>query len=192
MTFNILRSLCGTGWKPSEILFAHRSPADIGPYRRLFGCRLVFDAEEYGVAFHASWLARPLPEADASLRKLLQLQVRALHARYGDDLPAQVRSVLVAAVMSRQANADKVAAMFAVHSRTLNRRLAAYGTSFKALADESRYAVARQLLETSSLNVATIADSLDYADASAFTRAFRRWSGDTPARWRRKRNAAKS
>jgi len=77
-----------------------------------------------------------------------------------------------------------VAALFSMHSRTLNRPLSAFGPSFRELVDESRFEIARQMLESSSLGVSRIADMLGYADASAFTRAFRRWSGTTPARWR--------
>jgi AraC-like DNA-binding protein len=190
MMFNILHALCGPDWKPSEALFAHRRPDDVTPYRRILGARLIFDAEEYGIAFHESWLARPLPEADAPLRKLLQQQVGALEATHGDDFPAQVRSVLTAALVSKYANAEKIAAIFSMHSRTLHRRLEAFGTNFQAISDECRFAAARQLLETSNLEVATIADMLDYSAASAFTRAFRRWSGDSPARWRAMRRRA--
>jgi AraC-like DNA-binding protein len=58
--------------------------------------------------------------------------------------------------------------------------------------DEGRFEIARQMLEDSAMEVSQIAASLDYADASAFTRAFRRWSGTTPAVWRTKRRAASS
>jgi AraC-like DNA-binding protein len=84
-----------------------------------------------------------------------------------------------------QARSDQVAALFSMHSRTLSRRLNDFGTSFQALLDESRFEVARQMLEDSRTEVKQIAMALDYADASAFTRAFRRWSGTTPAQWRR-------
>ncbi len=66
----------------------------------------------------------------------------------------------------------------------MHRRLSAFGTTFHALADEVRFELAQQMLEISTMDVRQIAQALDYADASAFTRAFRRWSGNTPARWR--------
>ena len=53
-----------------------------------------------------------------------------------------------------------------------------------ALADEIRFEIARQLLEDSAMEVSQIALFLSYSNASAFTRAFRRWSSTTPARWR--------
>ena len=88
------------------------------------------------------------------------------------------------ALLTGHARADQVAAMFSIHSRTLARRLEDFGTSFQALVDEERYAISRQMLQNTDLPVGQVAASLDYADASAFTRAFRRWSGTTPAHWR--------
>ena len=75
-----------------------------------------------------------------------------------------------------------------MHSRTLSRRLHASGTSFQELVDEGRFEIARQTLEDSVMPVRQIAAMLDYADASAFTRAFRRWSDTTPAQWRATRD----
>jgi AraC-like DNA-binding protein len=71
-----------------------------------------------------------------------------------------------------------------MHSSTLARRLKPYGVGLRELVDECRYEVAREMLAHSGLDVSHIAAMLDYADASAFTRAFKRWSGSTPARWR--------
>ena len=92
--------------------------------------------------------------------------------------------VLQSALVTGDAGASSVAALFSMHSRTLHRHLAGFGTSFRALVDETRFEIARQMLVDSSLEVRRIADLLGYADASAFTRAFRRWSGSTPAQWR--------
>ena len=181
---NIMRSLCGPDWKPDLVMLAHRKPEDIEPYRRCFDAPLYFNAEQNALVFPARWLSRSLPESDPELRRLLQEQIDDLESRHGDDLPEQVRGVLRTALLTGQGSADKVAALFSMHSRTLNRRLNAFGTSFQGLVDECRHEVARQLLGFSDLSVAQIADALDYADPSAFTRAFRRWSGTTPARWR--------
>ncbi len=186
---NIMRGLCGPDWVPEEARFAHRRPEDVEPYRRLFNAPLRFDAERYGLVFATRWLSRSLPDVDHELVRLLQQQIDALEARHGEDFPAQVRSVLRSALLTDATGADSVAALFSMHSRTLNRRLNAFGTSFRALMDESRFEIARQLLEDSSMEVRLIADLLGYADASAFTRAFRRWSGTTPAQWRAERRA---
>jgi AraC-like DNA-binding protein len=181
---NIMKTLCGTDWTPVEARFAHRRPKDVKPYRQFFRVPVLFDAEQYALAFSADTLGRPLAGNDPDLHRLLQQQINAFEARHGDDFPEQVRCVLRTALPAAHGKADQVAALFTMHRRTLCRRLTAHGTSFQTLVDEIRYEIARQFLEDSEADVGHIAAMLDYADASAFTRAFRRWSGSTPARWR--------
>jgi AraC-like DNA-binding protein len=182
--FNVMRALCGPDWLPSEVQLARRRPADVRPFRRFFRAPVRFDAEADALVMPAHWLQRSLPGADAGLQRLLQSQIDDLEARHGDDLPELVRSVLRTGLLTGHASANQVAALFSIHSRTLTRRLAAHGTSFKALADEGRFEIAMRMLRDTSLDVREIALSLDYADASAFTRAFRRWTRTTPAAWR--------
>jgi AraC-like DNA-binding protein len=184
--FNIMRSLCGPDWNPTEVRFIHRKPKDAGPFRRFFRAPLRFDAAQNVLVFSATWLTHRVSGAYPELRRLLQEQIDALDARYPDDFPEQVRSVLRSALLTGHTKADQVAALFSMHSRTLNRRLNAFGTSFQKLLDEGRFEIARQMLKDSEMKVSQIAASLDFADASAFTRAFRRWSGTTPAVWRSK------
>jgi len=183
--------LCGADWKPVEVRFAHRKPADLGPFRRFFRVPLCFDAEQYALRFAAYWLNHRLPETDPELRRLLQSQIDALEAHFGDDFPDQVRRVLRSALVARHAKADQVAALFSMHSRSLNRHLHAFGTSFQQLLDEIRYEYARQMLEDSTMELGEIAAALDYAAPGIFTRAFRRWSGAAPADWRAARKPAK-
>jgi AraC-like DNA-binding protein len=181
---NLMRALCGPDWLPREVRLARRRPADVQPFRRFFRAPLQFDAEENALVVSAHWLARRLPEADPGLQRLLQEHIDALETRHGDDFPEQVRSVLRTGLLTDQASAAQVAALFSMHSRTLTRRLEAHGTSFKALVDEGRFSIATQMLQNTSLEVQAIAAVLGYSDASAFTRAFHRWSGTTPAAWR--------
>jgi AraC-like DNA-binding protein len=176
----------------ATILFSSTSTMDpqlVGPFRRCFQAPLVFDAGRYAVVFTADWLNRALPDSDPEASRLLQKQIDALEAKHGDDFPEQVRDLLRTALLTGHGSAEQVAAFFSVRSRTLNRRLNAFGTSFQELRDEGCFGIAREMLDLSRLEIAQIATALDYADASAFTRAFRRWSGTTPARWRVDRKA---
>ena len=181
---NIMRGLCGAGWRPDEARFAHKRPDNIGPYRRLFQAPLVFDAEEYGLVFARRWLGRQLPTPDAELQRLLNKHVVALEAAFGNRFPDQVRSVLSSALLTGQASAPRVAALFSMHVRTFSRRLQDSGASFRDLVEEQRFELARRMLRDTGMEVGRIAVALGYTDASAFGRAFRRWSGETPARWR--------
>ena len=181
---NILRSLCGPDWSATDVRFAHREPDDVRPFRAFFGAPLLFDDEQNAVVFHSSWLQHHLPQSDPDLHRLLVTKVETRQTKFGDDFPDQVRGILRTALTGDQGSRDEIASLLSMHSRTLNRRLAAAGTSFRALVDESRFAIACQMLTDTDSDVSQVANILNYADSSAFTRAFRRWSGTTPAAWR--------
>ncbi len=182
--WNVLRTLCGDHWLPHEIQFMRRRPPDTRPYRRFLRAPLRFDREQAAVVFDKAWLDVPLPGADAQRLMSLETQARAIEAEATGDLPAQVRRVLRRQLLSGGTSMHQVAAELAMHRRTLDRRLQPYGVSFQALGDEVRYEVARQLLSDTEMPIVAIAQSLHFADASVFSRAFRRWSGMAPSRWR--------
>lgn len=184
--FNILRDLCGDDWKPIEVRFAHRKPDDVTLFRHFFGVPLRFDSEQYAVVFSEDWLNQRLSETSPELLRLLQQEIDKLDVREEDSFVDQVRTLLRTTLVSGHSSADQVAELFSMHRRTLNRRLNAYNTSFQKLADEVRFEIARQSLEDTDLDIIQIAMLLGYSNASAFTRAFRRWSSTTPARWREK------
>ena len=71
-----------------------------------------------------------------------------------------------------------------VDPRTLRRQLAAEGTTFKAITDEIREALAVELLTAGGLSLEQVASRLGYHDAAGFSRAFRRWTGATPGTYR--------
>ena len=185
---NILRTLAGGEWAPTAVSLAHPAPADAGPYRRAFGPDVRFDAAVNAIVFPVRWLAQPLPGANDSVRRLVERQIREAGNAHAGIEP--MRRVLRMLVHAGEATEERLAHVFAMHRRTINRRLRAQGTTFRQLVDDVRFEVARHLLETTDLSVVHIAGTLSYADASAFTRAFRRWSQTTPAQWRQRRQVA--
>ena len=184
---NIMRALCGPQWCPDEVRFAFARPAGVEPYRRFFHMLPRFDAEQSALVFPAGLLRQPLPGADPILRKLMEDRIRELQLRADDDLLAQLRRLLRVMITSPDCSLAAVARRIGVHGRTLNRELAAQGTSFLRLREETRYGAACQLLEKTRTPAWEIAAILGYTSASAFTRAFRRWSGAAPAEWRASR-----
>jgi AraC-like DNA-binding protein len=190
--FNVMTELCGPHWKPIEVRFEHRRPADLAPFHRFFQAPLHFGMQENALVFAASWLSRPLSAADPALNRLLRDKVEELEALHRGDLPGQVRSILRTALPANHGSAEQVAALLSMHSRTLHRRLAAFGTNFRVLVDECRYEIARQMLMDTDRDVGHIAYVLGYADMSAFARAFRRWSGTSPGNWRARTPAPRS
>jgi AraC-like DNA-binding protein len=183
LSYNILRSMCGARWRPAAVTFSHARPSDIKPYNRFFKAPLEFDADTTELRFEKTWLDRPLPGSDAALYALLLRTLSTESAQFS-DLAEQVRVALRTMIPTGRATEQSIAAVLGIPSRTLRRQLVAKGTSFRNLARETRYEIARQLLTDTGMAITDIAGVLEYADASAFTRAFRRWTNLSPAAWR--------
>ena len=181
---NILRDLCGNDFKPIEARFAQREPADVEPFRKFFQAPVSFNNEQYAVVFSAKWLSRPLAETSTELLNLLRNEIDRLELGLANDFLQQVRTLLRTTLVTGHASADQIAELLSMHRRTLNRHLNAQGISFRKLVDEVSFEISRQLLEDSDMEIVQIASLLGYSNASAFTRAFRRWSATTPAAWR--------
>ncbi len=184
---NALRALLGPDWAPREVLLPRAAPADPEPFRRHFRAPVRFDQELAALVFPAACLAARIIGADPLLRAMLAERIGELKgAHFTDDLRRLLRTRLA----QDGCSADALADLLAMHRRTLNRRLSAEGTRFRTVVNEIRFEMARQLLTDTSLSFGAVAAVLDYSEASAFTRAFRRWSGQTPKAWRAKHRPA--
>lgn len=181
---NIMRELCGPGWRAHEVLLSIRRPPDPEPFRRAFDAPLVFDADRCAVVFPAALLREPVAAAAPPLRRALDASVAELHRNSRMGIVEATRRALCGLLLGGRASEDVVAKSFSMNRRTLNRRLQSEGTSFRRLLEEVRLEAARRMLRDSEAPVHRIACSLGYSGASAFGRAFRRWSGLSPHEWR--------
>ena len=184
IAMNVMRSLCGRGWRPTAVLFSHAPPANARPFRRFFGAPLRFDSERTALVFPARWLMHRTSAADPALYDVVERRIEALELRAASDLVGDLRRMLRSLLVNGGGSVEEVAQRLALHRRTLNRRLQALGTSLHQIVEEIRFEIARQLVEHTQMPLVEVATALGYADASAFTRAFRRWSGRAPSAWR--------
>ncbi len=184
ITHRILRELCGPRLRALRVSFAYRRPPDLVPYRRFFAAPLEFNAEHSAVVIRADWLDAPLQSSDPASQAAFAELIRQREAAEALSLTDRVRRVLRAMVLAGTASADQVAFNFAMSRRSLHRQLQAEGTSLQVLVSRTRFEVARQLLNESDMPAGDIASALHYSDASAFSRAFKDWSGVSPREWR--------
>jgi AraC-like DNA-binding protein len=166
------------------VRFAHERPTDVRPFRNFFQVPLQFDADESALVFDEDWLDRRSPGADATLHQMMLKRVEELEAARGDDLVGQLRRMLPGLVADRRARLEVVGRLAGLSERTLARRLEEAGVSFLSLREEAYKSAAIQLLANTRFTAQAIADHLGYANPGSFTRAFRRWTGQSPARWR--------
>jgi AraC-like DNA-binding protein len=182
ITCNLLRELCGARWTASEVMFSRAAPLDQTPYRQHFRAPLRFDREHSAVRFAAHWQEQPIRGADPERRRALSA---AFEATDSGQLILQLHRALRLLLLTGTSSGDALAQTLSMHRRTLNRRLRAQGTTFQKVLDEVRFEVARHLLEHTRSPIEEVAAALCYADVSAFMHAFRRWTGTTPAQWRK-------
>lgn len=181
---NLLSELTKGAVGPAEILLSRPAPGEPGRYRRLARCPVRFGQSQTGLLLTPASLAFPLPEADADLHRQARSRLQSALAGPHREIAGQVRHVLRPLLLTGLGRMTDVASHLGLHPRSLRRRLAEEGTHFEAIKDDVRHATARELLMLGALGIADIAFTLDYASASAFVHAFRRWSGMSPGRWR--------
>ena len=185
ITFRILQAVCGESWQAHHVQLAHRRPRNVAPYRQLFHAHVKFDAKISGIAFPATDLGREIATANAAIRDRLLESVEAIEQLELMSYRERVERILHQVIWSGDFSIDAVARALRVQERTLRRRLADEGVNFRQILIETRGELAAQLLENSNLPVASIAAVLRYDDPTAFARAFRAWSGISPAGWRK-------
>jgi AraC-like DNA-binding protein len=169
---NIMLSLCGPTWKPMEVHFRHAPPDNVSPYRHFFQAPVVFNADRTALVFRADWLSAAVPGADSQLRRHFQDYVEAMSTRLERGFQDKVYASIQRLVVENRCSLEELAGKLALHPRTLNRRLQEAGTSFRALHNQARHDLAREMLRDTTSDVTTIASLLGYTSASAFVRAF--------------------
>ena len=167
-------------------------PADRRAHEQVFGPQLHFGADADRLVFDGALWHAPMPGGDPMLYGVLKRHAEAELASRRDGLAEAeldplrgVRDVLTSSLPRGRAEVAHVARRLGVSKRTLQRRLTAAGTTWTELLDGTRRALAAELLQDPELTVDEIALLLGYAEASAFHRAVRRWTGRSPGDWRR-------
>lgn len=153
------------------------------------GLEVVAEAPHDALVFPSSVLDLDVPRSDpATLRYCLE-QCELLGSRLAHETQpwsAQVRDVL-AEEISQEHQIGLIAERLAVNERTLRRRLADEGTTFREIYADTRLSIAKELLQTAGLSVEAVARRVGYAEPASFVRSFAKHYGETPGRLRRTR-----
>jgi len=146
--------------------------------------RLRFDQPVHRMVFASSILDLPLTTADAVATELARQQCERELQAIADGVAGRIRTRLLD---RPAASLDDIAKDLHLSTRTLKRRLAGEGTTFSAIRDDLRRQRALLMLDDRRLAVGEIATRLGYTELPNFTRAFRKWTGMTPAAYRDRR-----
>lgn len=167
-----------------ELDFAE--PVGFARFRKLIDSEFQFSQPALRAHFERALSRAPLVSADPVASQLALTQCEAELSALGqrDRLAARVRELLVMTPYGFP-NIEQVAERLCMSDRTLKRQLAAEDASFSGLLEEVRHRQAIGLLSRTDLSLDRISEQLGYSDVANFNRAFRRWTGKTPGKWRR-------
>jgi AraC-like DNA-binding protein len=182
------RYVTGVAWKPEEVRFAHRAPADISEYRRIFDAPVTFGHQRSELVISPPIIDLPLVTADAALSSIVEAQASAMleAAPAGEGAIDSIRRVLTDELCDGEPTLERVAKRLHMSGRTLHRRLKEQGASFRLVVGEVRLELARRYLRERQATIGEIAFLLGFSEPSAFHRAFKRWTGHSPAAFRRR------
>lgn len=191
MVLGRLRHVTGGRFVPRMLGLPVPRPANDTVRPGLFGQAPVFEHPCAEMIIDGDNWRMPIRSADAFLHATLVAMAEKLQLTQPDDstLERALRARLREALAQGRADATRMARLLGVSERTLQRRLNELGRSFSEVVEEFRREEAVRLLTTSGLQLVEVAGHLGYAEQTSFTRAFRRWTGTTPAMWRARRTA---
>jgi AraC-like DNA-binding protein len=179
------RVVSQTHTTPRAVRFAHPAPADRSAHDAFFGCAVEFEAGENALELREEDLALALPRADAQLGAYLRESANRALAKRGPDSPLdRVRAIIAEELARGVPEIDAVASRLGTSGRTLRRRLEQHDTTFRDIVDATRAELARAYVADRRMPLAEVAFVLGFSEPSAFHRAFKRWTGTTPAAFR--------
>ncbi|HEX6244975.1 MAG TPA: AraC family transcriptional regulator [Polyangiales bacterium] len=173
-----------------EVWFTHRAPEYLARYAEVFRCPVRFERPRNAILLARHYLDQQQPYPDPKLADMLRETAERMLTEFGQpSLPDRVRALLRNEADLRNMDARRVAKILRIHPRTFQRQLIRANAPWSALLDETRRRIACDELGRSDVSIREIAERLGFSEPSAFTRAFKRWTGETPAKYSRARIA---
>ncbi len=183
------RVLAARPWSPRRVCFRHAPSASPDVYRQVFGCEASFGCTDDALVLWKETLEIPMDRAAPDLVALLE-QVAETRARTlpgsSDSVVERAQRAIVTDLRGGAPALSVIAKRLGMSARTLQRRLVEAGAPYRALIERTRRDLARLYLDDPTLSLGEVGFLLGFGDASAFYRAFRRWTGLTPGQYRRR------
>ncbi|MEJ2139981.1 MAG: AraC family transcriptional regulator [Gammaproteobacteria bacterium] len=171
---------------PAEVHLRKASGEHADTYIRSFECPVYFGADVDSISFDKNALEAPLPGDNLELAlvndRIAEEYIEALDP---STVSTSVRKLLVELLPSGDANQQAIAKQMNRSLSTLQRQLAAEGTNYKDIREQTRRELAEQYVREGRYSLSQIAYLLGFSDQSNFSRAFRRWTGHSPGNYAR-------
>jgi len=179
--------LVGVKIKVKQFCFQHKQPVYLKDYEAVFDAPMKFDQEKTAITFDRSLLAVKINHGNPYLLNVLTSYAEKLLQKVQprSDVKDKVR-FFIKNHLADDVELDVQMAAKELHMsrHTLYRKLKKEDVSFQSLVEEVRQAEAKRLLEKNKVSISEVAFLLGFSEQSAFSRAFKRWTGESPAQYR--------
>ncbi|WP_455197040.1 AraC family transcriptional regulator [Kaarinaea lacus] len=180
------RALHGDSFSPAMIKMERSEPGCLEEMNSFFNTEMQFEAGENSIQFDKASLLRTLPSGNAELaRENDQIISRYLSKLDREDTVLQIKAKLLERLPSGNVNEEEVAKSLNMSIRTMQRKLKTLDQSYKQIVDITRRELALEYVREGNVPITTITFMLGFSDPANFTRAFRRWTGQSPSDYRK-------
>lgn len=185
MFMNVIREVLGAHYAPREIHFEHPRPEFWQEHSKLFNAPVFFEQPYNSIVLLKKDLLHNMHMHDPLLLNVMLDTLHLLNlATPLQSLSDQVRSHIQIELASGEPNLEKIAHELGLSGCVLSRRLKAEGLCFSALVEAVRCELADYYMKQKNIQISEMAFLLGYSEASAFSRAFKRWYGINPRQFR--------
>ena len=193
LVLSIIMHMCrfnfGEELVPTEVKLAHPEPACSKKITDYFRTEVQFDAEQTSLAISRAEVDRVLPSGNKQIALVHdEMLMRYLVEIKKGDIVQQVQSIILENLPDGQVTDRLVASELNLSERSMQRRLKEHKTTFRFLLDGVREMVAKQYIENPMNRMSDIAFLLGFSEQSAFSRAFKKWTGKSPVEYRNSLN----
>ncbi|MGY1606741.1 MULTISPECIES: AraC family transcriptional regulator [unclassified Geodermatophilus] len=185
----VVRALIGADWQPLTTCFAHRAPADRGPFHEVFGPGLRFEQAFTGVVFPARDLDAATVTSDPVLRPYTQPLLESIASPRAATAVDQVRALVDLTLPLGRCSMTQISRTLGVQPRTVHRHLAEAGETFTGIVQATRARHAERHLANDGYSLTEVSRLLGFAAPSTFSTWFRRQFGTTASEWRSRSRA---
>lgn len=168
------------------VFFSHPRPDDTTEHNRIFKAPLFFEQAENKLVFKRKYLALPVPLSNKEILGSLEQLAQKLQAQLNVKCPwsQRVRQIIIKMHEGEKPEIFSVARKLGISHRNLQNRLKSEGVTYLKLLNDAREERALNLLREKDFPITEIALLLGYSEHSAFGRAFKKWTGCTPGKYR--------
>jgi AraC-like DNA-binding protein len=186
-TLTVIRRLTGREIHPIAVSFTHSAPDDVSRYEDFFSCEVQFGQEFNRLTFTSNDLDTPSLKADKSINSFIieRLKEKAEGVEVtANKLLNDTQKLIKEALPSGIPFAADIGRHLGMSTRTLSRRLSEKGTTYRQLVQDTQQMISTDLLKNTTETVSEIAFQAGFSEQSAFNRAFKRWTGQSPLEYR--------